>query len=54
MFGGSSIYNPGMSLYQVFAKYAEGNSTQYAEFVANRLGVDPRTSLQDIAGSVTV
>ena len=54
MFGGSSIYNPTMSLYQVFSKYAEGNSREYAEFVAGRLGVSPQASLQEIAGSYTV
>lgn len=51
---GGSIYNPAMSLYQVFSKYAEGNSREYAEFVAGRLGVSPQASLQEIAGNYTV
>jgi hypothetical protein len=55
MFSGqSAIYQPGMSLYQVFAKYAEGNSLEYAQFVASRLGVSPDNTLQEIAGSSTV
>jgi len=52
--GYGTIYQPSMSLYQVFSKYAEGNSRQYAEFVAARLGVSPENTLEQIAGSVTV
>jgi hypothetical protein len=49
VYGGSTVYNPSMTFYQVFAKYAEGNSRQYAEFVASRLGVPPTARMQDIA-----
>jgi hypothetical protein len=52
--GYGSIYKPTMTLYQTFSRYAEGNSRQYAEFVASRLGVSPDSTLQDIAGGVTV
>lgn len=48
VYGGSSIYNPGMSFYDVFSKYAEGNSRQYAEFVAAQLGVSPETRMNQL------
>lgn len=51
---GGSLYNPGMTLYQVFAKYAEANSVPYAQFVASRLGVSPDNTLQEISAGTTV
>lgn len=52
--GYGSLYQPTMTLYQVFSKYAEGNSREYAQFVASRLGVSPDNTLEEIAGSTTV
>ncbi len=46
--GRSTIYQPSMTLYEVFKKYAEGNSVEYAQFVATRLGVTPETKLQEL------
>lgn len=43
--GGSQVYGLDWSLYQYFAKYAEANTQNYAEFVAGRLGVSPLTTL---------
>lgn len=43
-----SIYNPDMTLQQIFSKYAEGNSKEYADYVAFRLGVKPTTKLKDL------
>ena len=40
-YGGSRVYGLQDTLYTFFSKYAEGNSKQYAEFVAGRLGVSP-------------
>jgi len=48
--GRSTIYRPSWSLYDFFGKYAEGNSVEYAEFVAERLGVDPETTLAELYG----
>ncbi len=45
----SHVYNSEMTLYDVFKHYAEGNSKEYAEFVAKRLDVTPETKLKDIA-----
>ena len=47
-YGGSSIYRPDMSINEVFSKYAEGNSAQYAAFVAGHLGVSPDTRLNEL------
>lgn len=44
----TDTYHPDMTLEQVFAKYAEGNSKEYAKFVAWRLGVEPTTKLKDL------
>lgn len=44
----SGVYNSAMSLYEFFRKYAEGNQTAYAEYVAKRLGVSPSTTLEDL------
>ncbi len=52
--GQSSLYPAGWSLYQVFARYAEANSREYAEFVASRLGVSPNMTLQQIERNTTV
>lgn len=46
--GQSHVYNPSMTLYDFFSKYAEANPDNYARFVADRLGVDPATQLQNI------
>ena len=43
--GTSRVYSAADSLYSFFRKYAEGNATQYAEFVAGKLGVDPNSTL---------
>ena len=48
MFGQSSLYNPDMSLYQIFNRYAEANGNSYAQFVARRLGVTPETRLREL------
>jgi hypothetical protein len=49
--GQSSNYNPGMNLYQFFAKYAEANTGNYANFVASAIGVDPNSTLSEIKAS---
>lgn len=46
--GRSRIYNPDMTLFEFFSKYAEANSTEYADYVANRLGVSPETKLRQL------
>lgn len=46
--GTSRVYNPSMSLYEFFSKYAEANSIPYAQFVAAKLGVAPETKLSEI------
>lgn len=43
-----NLYNTDMTLYDLFSVYATGNSTQYAEFVASALGVDPNTQLKNL------
>lgn len=49
MFSGMSrVYNPSMTLREVFSKYAEANSEQYAQFVAQRLGVTANTRLEEL------
>lgn len=47
--GVSQVYAPYDTLYDFFKKYAEENSTQYAEFVARRLGVSPYTQIRELA-----
>lgn len=47
--GTSRVYNPRMSLYEFFDRYAEANSSNYAEMVAGRLGVSADTTLQEIS-----
>jgi hypothetical protein len=50
--GGSHVYTLADNLYDFFSKYAEGNSRQYAEYVAGQLGVDPfAAKLSDILKS---
>lgn len=44
----SNFYNSRMTLYQFFNRYAEANTTQYAEYVAGQLGVSPNDTLEDI------
>ena len=46
--GRNDIYRPDMTLLQIFSKYAEGNSKEYADYVADRLGVTPSTKLKDL------
>jgi hypothetical protein len=46
--GRSQVYNAEMTLFDVFAKYAEANAKPYAEFVAKRLGVMPITRLKHL------
>lgn len=43
-----SLYNSSMNLYQIFGKYAEANSKQYAEFVASRIGADPKAPVSQL------
>ena len=45
--GTSRIYNPDMSFYDFFSKYAEKNSSDYANYVAGRLGVSPQATLRE-------
>jgi len=44
----SNVYTSNDTLYDFFGKYAEANSEPYAEFVANRLGVNPGSRLNQI------
>jgi hypothetical protein len=46
--GKSAVYNPGMTLFQFFAKYAEANTQSYARTVAAALGVQPGATLNQI------
>ena len=46
--GTSKVYAPTDTLYQFFSKYAEGNSKEYAEYVASALSVSPETQLRQI------
>jgi hypothetical protein len=48
--GRSRVYKKDMSITKVFSIYAEGNSSQYAIFVASRLDVTPDTKLKDLIG----
>lgn len=48
--GASHVYSPEDTLSEFFAKYTEGDSQSYANYVADRLGVSPGTRLKDIAG----
>lgn len=43
-----TLYNTEMTLYDMFARYAEANSVPYAEFVAEKLGVSPDTQLKNL------
>jgi hypothetical protein len=54
-YGKSTVYLPTFSLYEFFRKWAEGNSREYAEFVATALGVTPETTLAELltGGSTT-
>jgi hypothetical protein len=47
-FGKSAVYSPADSLYSFFHKYAEGNSEEYARFVADYLHVTPETTLAEL------
>lgn len=40
-YGTSHVYSPDDNLFSFFSKYAEGNSLQYAQYVAGQLGIDP-------------
>lgn len=44
----SRVYNSSMTLYEFFARYAEGNQIPYAQSVARALGVSPETTLEGI------
>jgi hypothetical protein len=46
----SKVYNEYFSLYEFFSKYAEMNSVEYAQYVANQLGVDPNITLKELKG----
>jgi hypothetical protein len=43
--GASHVYSVNDTFYSFFSHYAEGNSRQYAEYVADQLGVDPNSTL---------
>jgi hypothetical protein len=47
--GQSHVYSPSDTIESFFAKYSEGDTTSYAAFVADRLGVSPDTRLSDLA-----
>ena len=47
-YGGSRVYSLQDTIYSFFSKYAEANSGEYARFVADKLGVDPGSKLQDL------
>jgi len=47
--GKSNNFNPDMTLYQFFDKYAEANSGNYARAVAEKLGVSPETTLNELS-----
>lgn len=49
--GASRVYSPEDTLSEFFAKYTEGDSQAYANYVADRLGVNPGTRLMDIEGA---
>jgi hypothetical protein len=42
------LYTIDMTIYDMFAKWATGNSSEYAEFVASKLGVSPDTQLKNL------
>jgi hypothetical protein len=44
----SKVYNSGMTLYQFFQRYAEGNQEAYARYVASQIGVPPDYTLDNI------
>ncbi len=54
IYGGSQVYKPDMTFYDVFSRYAEANSKEYAEFVAASLGVPPTVRMQDLPKLVKV
>lgn len=46
--GSSSIYPSSLTLTQAMNKYAEANGTEYAAFIAQRIGVDPNITLAEL------
>jgi hypothetical protein len=42
------LYNTDMTIYDMFAMWATGNSFEYAQFVASKLGVSPDTQLKNL------
>lgn len=57
MFGGSSIYNPSMSITEIGFHYADGahdpaGAAAWAANVANALGVDVSTTLSSLASLI--
>ena len=49
--GESAIYSITDNFYTFFSKYAEGNSQQYAEYVASYVGVSPQTTFAELLGA---
>ena len=47
-YGKSEVYRPSFSIYEFFAKWAAGNSIEYARFVADKFGVSPETTLAEL------
>jgi len=47
--GASHVYSPDDTLGEFFSKYSEGDSSSYANYVADKLGVTAGTRLRDIA-----
>lgn len=52
--GRSSVYNPQMSLYEFYSKYApasdNNNPVGYANYIADKLGVDPKAPIGQLRG----
>lgn len=48
--GGSYVYNPDMTWYQIGSKWAPPNAAIWAENVARQLGVDPNSRMGDYFG----
>lgn len=47
--GTSHVYKPSDTLSEFFKKYSEGDTTNYAAFVAGRLGVSVDTRLDELS-----
>lgn len=46
--GRSSLYPPTFTLVQAMNRYATANGNQYAMFIADRIGVDPNITLEQL------